>query len=330
MFEKTLTDRDSALLQGMIDALDYYVLLIDENHRIILANKATSSAFGLESSQLIGQFCPKAIHHVDGSFPGCPLEIAVKSGNVEQVEMFDSGYQRWMDSRIYPTDIRTQSGLRTYLHLVFDITEKRNTEERLKDTLAKLRTSLGGIIQVVQEIVEKRDPFTAGHQSRVSDLARSIALEMNLPEDRIDAVRMAGIIHDIGKIAVPAEILSKPGILSESEFGLIKEHSRAGYEILKKASLPWPIADIILQHHERLDGSGYPQGLKGDAIVLEARILAVADVVEAMASHRPYRPALEIDRALEEISEKSGLLYDPTASDACSRLFKEKGYRLKD
>ncbi|MHB8093821.1 MAG: HD-GYP domain-containing protein [Candidatus Aminicenantales bacterium] len=330
MFEKTLTDRDSALLQGMIDALDFYVLLIDENHHIILANKVTSTTLGVDRSQLIGKRCTKVIHNIEGTFPGCPLEIAVNTGNIEQVEMYDSGIARWLDSRIYPTTFCTPSGFRIYLHFVFDITEKKNTQEHLKDTLAKLRTALGGIIYVVQEIVEKRDPYTAGHQSRVADLARAIAGEMNLSEDQIDAVRMAGIIHDIGKIAVPAEILSKPGKLNESEFSLIKEHSKAGYEILKKADLPWPIADIILQHHERLDGSGYPQGLKGNQIVLEARILAIADVVEAMASHRPYRAALGIDRALEEISEKRGLLYDPTASDACSRIFKEKGYQLKD
>lgn len=330
MFEETLTDQNGALLQGIIDAFDFYVLMIDENHHIILANKATSTALGVDRSQLIGKYCPKAIHNVDGNFPGCPLEIAVKTGNIEQVELYDSGNGRWLDSRIYPTIFRTPSGLGIYLHFVFDITENKNTQAHLKDTLAKLQTALGGIIHVIQEIAERRDPYTAGHQSRVADLARSIAKEMNLSEDQVDAVRMAGIIHDIGKIAVPAEILSKPGKLSKSEFSLIKEHSRSGYEILKKANLPWPIADIILQHHERLDGSGYPQGLKGDGIKLEAKIIAVADVVEAMSSHRPYRAALGVDKALEEISEKKGILYDPAVVDACLRLFRENGYQLKD
>lgn len=165
---------------------------------------------------------------------------------------------------------------------------------------------------------------------RVGDLARSIAFEMGIAPEDADGIRIAGIIHDLGKISVPAEILSKPRQLNDTEFALVKEHPRKGYEILKGVDFDWPIAEMIHQHHERIDGSGYPQGLKGDDIIQGARILAVADVVEAMASHRPYRPTMGIDAALEEISSKRGVFYDPDVVDACLRLFTEKNYRLAD
>jgi len=198
----------------------------------------------------------------------------------------------------------------------------------LQISLANLRKALGGIIQAMSLAIETRDPYTSGHQQRVADLARSIAQEMGLPEDQVDGLRMAGIIHDLGKIAVPAEILSKPTKLGNIELALIKIHPQTGYDILKDIDFPWPVAEIALQHHERMDGSGYPQGLKGKDILLEARILAVADVVEAMASHRPYRPALGMDAALDEIAKNRDTLYDPEVVDACLRLFREKGFRF--
>jgi len=176
--------------------------------------------------------------------------------------------------------------------------------------------------------VETRDPYTAGHQIRSANLARTIATEMGLPQDKIDGIRVAGSIHDIGKLSIPAEILSKPTKLSEIEFSLIKEHARQGYEILRNVESPWPLAEMVYQHHERMDGSGYPRNLKGDEILMEARILAVSDVVESIASHRPYRASLGIDAALEEIEKNRGTLYDETVADACLRLFREKEYRL--
>jgi len=178
--------------------------------------------------------------------------------------------------------------------------------------------------------VEARDPYTAGHQTRSADLARAIATEMGLPSEKIEGIRVAGSIHDIGKLSIPAEILSKPTKLSELEFSLIKEHARRGFEILKDVESPWPLAEIVDQHHERMDGSGYPRNLKGDAILIEARIIAVADVVESMASHRPYRPALGLDAALEELEKNRGTLYDEAVVDACLRLFREKGYRFAE
>ena len=211
-----------------------------------------------------------------------------------------------------------------------DITKRKQAEEKLESTLGNLRKAVGGTIQAIVQVVEMRDPYTAGHQRRVADLARSIATEMGLPSDTIEGIRMAAVIHDIGKVAVPAEILSKPGRLTQNEFELIKDHPLTGYDILKHVEFPWPIAEIIYQHHERLDGSGYPRGLKGGDVLLEARIIALADVVEAMASHRPFRPARGIDAALDEIEEHRGTLYDPEVVDTCLKLFREKGYVLTD
>ena len=223
--------------------------------------------------------------------------------------------------------VRDESGnILFYEGTVVDITHRKKTEERLNKTLERLRRAIGITVQTISNIVESRDPYTAGHQTKVSRLARVIAKKMKLPDNVIDGIRMAGLIHDIGKVSIPSDILSKPGRLSEIETQLIRIHPKKGYEIIKDVESDWPIAEIILQHHERLDGSGYPQGLKGDEIILEAKILAVADVVEAISSHRPYRPALGIEAALDEIEKNKGKLYDEKVVDACVRLFREDGF----
>jgi len=210
-----------------------------------------------------------------------------------------------------------------------DITERKRADEHLKETLESLKKAVNTTIQVMVSAVETRDPYTAGHQLRSANLAYAIATEMGLQQEKIDGIHMAGSIHDIGKLSVPSEILSKPTKLTNIEFSLIKEHSQKGYEMLKDVESPWPLAEIVYQHHERMDGSGYPRNLKGDDILMEARIMAVADVVEAMASHRPYRPGLGIDMALEEIGKNRETLYDNAVADACLRLFREKGYQLE-
>jgi PAS domain S-box-containing protein/putative nucleotidyltransferase with HDIG domain len=209
-----------------------------------------------------------------------------------------------------------------------DITERKLAEERLRKGLDKLRATLKASIDSLASAIEMRDPYTAGHQERVTRLARAIAEEMGLEGERLEAIEVAGVIHDIGKLYVPAEILSKPTKLTEIEYALIKMHAQAGYTILSKIDFPWPIADIVHQHHEYLNGSGYPQGLHGKDILLEAKILCVADVAEAMSSHRPYRPALGIQAALEEISQKRGILYDREVVDACLTLFREKNFKF--
>jgi PAS domain S-box-containing protein len=202
-------------------------------------------------------------------------------------------------------------------------------EEELKLSNQKLQKAMKSTIQATALILEKRDPYNAGHQKRMTKLACAIAEEISLPKDKVEGLYIAGIIHDIGKINVPTEILSKPGRLSEIEFSLIQTHPQVGSDLLKEMELPGEVSSIVLQHHERMDGSGYPSGLSGEAILLEARILAVTDVVEAMASNRPYRPALGLDQALEEITKNKGKLYDPEVVDACWKLFKEKGFKFE-
>ena len=209
-----------------------------------------------------------------------------------------------------------------------DITERKQAEEKLVKSYASLKKTLDDAIDTMAKIVETRDPYTSGHQHKVADLAIAIAREMKLEDTRIDQLRMAAVIHDIGKLYVPSDILSKPGKLSDIEFNLIKAHPQHGYDIVKGMDFPCNIAKAVLQHHERLDGSGYPNQLKGEDMILEAKILAVADVVEAMVAHRPYRPALGLDKALEEISKNKGKLYDPDVVDACVKLFKEKEFTL--
>ena len=201
--------------------------------------------------------------------------------------------------------------------------------EKLQDTLNHLQKILEGTIQAIARTVESRDPYTAGHQKRVTQLATAIAKELDMDGHRLEGLKMAGVIHDLGKISVPAEILIKPGRITETEFGLIKVHPQVGYDILKDIDFPWAIAQIVLQHHEKMDGSGYPQALSGDDILMEARILCVSDVVEAMASHRPYRAALGINVALEEISKNKGVLYDPDVVGACLKLFSENAFQFE-
>ena len=206
--------------------------------------------------------------------------------------------------------------------------ERQRAEAKIEETMAQMRKAVQTTMQVLLMAIETKDPYTAGHQKRATDLAAAIATDMALPQNIIEGIRMAGAIHDIGKIPIPVEILSKPVKLTDAELSLVRNHAEHGYEILKDVESPWPLAEMAHQHHERLNGSGYPQGLKGEDIRLEARILAVADVVEAMASFRPYRPAPGIEAALEEIDKNAGVLYDREAAEACLRLFREKGYEL--
>jgi PAS domain S-box-containing protein/putative nucleotidyltransferase with HDIG domain len=222
------------------------------------------------------------------------------------------------------TDHRDQ--LVRVLWLLRDVREGKAEEERLKSLLSKMKRSFHGIVDAVAEVVEIKDPQTAGHLQRVSQLAVAIGREMDFSLNRLEGLRVAGLLHDIGKIAVPIEILSKPGELNNLECEFIKSHCQMGFDLLKNIDFPWPVLQAILQHHERMDGSGYPAGLKDKDIILEAKILGVADVVEAMVCARPYGPAQGIDRALEEIHQKTGILYDPEVVTVCLKLFVEKGF----
>jgi len=234
-----------------------------------------------------------------------------------------TGGFRWIIETVTPI---SYEGRQAFLGSCMDITDRKRTEKALEESFKSLRKALGATIQAMAVAVESRDPYTAGHQRRVADLARSIATKMGLSKDQIEGIRMAGMIHDLGKISVPADILNRPAGLTRIEFDIIKMHAQAGYEILKDIEFPWPIARMVLEHHERLDGSGYPHGLKGDDILPESKILSVADVVEAMASHRPYRPSYGIEKALEEISGNRDILYDAAVADTCIYLFRKDNY----
>jgi len=307
------------------------ILLIDENYKIIYANDELSRMSDYSHDEIIGKdfrdfldeesrplVADRYLRRQRGEkvSPRYEFSIIRKDGVKRRVE-------------ISSDVIKDASGkIRTVVQLL-DITERKKAKEINHEMMKNLRKALNGTINVIALTVEARDPFTAGHQRRVADLARTIATEMGLPKDSIEAIRSAAIIHDLGKIHVPADILNKPTKLNEIEFNFIKAHPQVGYEILKDIELPWPVAEIIYQHHERWDGSGYPRGLSGQDILLEARILGVADVVEAMASHRPYRPPVGIKKALEELIENRGKLYDPEVVDACLRVFKKKKYEFK-
>jgi PAS domain S-box-containing protein/putative nucleotidyltransferase with HDIG domain len=245
------------------------------------------------------------------------LELIHKDGSLVPVEV---KYTFLRDTQGRPVEV---------LAIARDISERKQAQEEAKQNTERLIRAMEHAIQAMTIVVEMRDPHTAGHQQRATQLACAIAKQIGLSKEQISGLRLAGLIHDIGKVRVPAEILMNPDGLSEPEFMMIKAHPRLGYEILRTIDFPWPVAQIVLQHHERMDGSGYPSGLSGEDIIMEARILAVADVVDAMASHRPYRPALGINKALEEISQNRGVLYDSKAVDACLTLFRDKKFKFE-
>ena len=308
----------------------------------------------------IGYLEHAAITWADNERGGGPLGIAIRSGRIQVVQdvSTDPRFAPWRanaarlgygsvlvaplvaDSRVIGALSIHAEGADAFdageiallselaADMAFGIVTLR-TRGAHEQSAERLQRSMETTVQVIASTVEMRDPYTAGHQRRVAELATAIARELGLSEDQVHAVHLAGVVHDLGKIHIPAEILSKPGRLSAVEFELIKSHPEAGYDILKGVDFPWPIAQIVFQHHERLDGSGYPRGLEADEILLEARILTVADVVEAMSSHRPYRPSLGVEPALQEISAKAGRCYDADVVRACLALFREKGFAFK-
>jgi len=245
---------------------------------------------------------------------------------IKAKQVFET-YHRRKDGSTYPVEAHLQlvetSGKKSCLAIILDISEKRQAEKNLEKVLY-------GIIRAAARTIEARDPYTAGHQEKVAQLAEAIGQEMNLDDFRLRGLKLASMIHDLGKIAIPPEILNKPGRLTEIEMELIKTHPTVGYEILKDIEFPWPIAEIVYQHHEKMDGSGYPRGLKGEEILMEARIICVADVVEAISSHRPYRPSLGLDKALEEIKNNAGKLYDELVVRHCVELIEKKGFKFKE
>jgi PAS domain S-box-containing protein len=334
--------RKTVQLQEAVDALekseDKYRLLVENAEESILiaqdgflkyVNPITVKMLGYSEELLTSMPFVELIHPDDREKLFEAHIRRLKGEEHQPVQQFrfltSDGSIKWADSRAITI---SWEGKPATLNFISDVTERKKADEERQQGIDRIRKALGATVQAMAMTVEARDPYTAGHQHRVSDLARAIATEMDLPSHQIDGLRMASMIHDIGKISVPAEILSKPTKLSEIEFSLIKIHPQSGYDILKDIDFPWPIAQIVLEHHERQDGSGYPNGLTGDKLLMESRILAVADVVESMSSHRPYRPSLGLDRALREIAENRGSLYDSKVVDACLRLINVKGYRM--
>lgn len=314
------------------------VWLLDMNLRTVYVTPSVQTVLGFTQEERMSQTVDQQLtpDSLKLALETMAKELALEEQGQQDVQRnvtleleyyHKDGSTRWIETIM--SGLRNEQGVLDRIHGVSrDITARRKAEEKLLQTLESLRKAFGVTMQVMVSAVEMRDPYTAGHQVRAADIARAIATEMGLPPDKIDGIRMAGAIHDIGKLSIPAEILSKPTKLTDVEFSLIKEHSQSGYEMLKNVESPWPLAEIIYQHHERINGTGYPRNLKGEEILIEARILAVADVVEAMASHRPYRASLGIDAALGEIEKNKGILYDLNVAETCLQLFREKKYKL--
>lgn len=305
----------------------------DSNHKIFFWNNASEKFFGYPKNEALGNKLEELIFPEYGrSEISAAIDAWIETGKEiptgeESLIHKDGSMFEVLSSHIMLKNIQDQPEMYC---LNIDLTELNKTKKDLQKSLYKLRRALDGTIQALISAVEMRDPYTAGHQNRVAKLTCAIAEEMGLSENKIEGLRVASLLHDIGNLNVPAEILNKPGQLTKIEYTLLKTHPQFGFEILRTINFPWPVAQMVLQHHERLDGSGYPQGLKGDKIMLEAKIISVADVVEPMSSHRPYRAALGIDKAIEEINNGKGKLYDPQVVDACIKLIKEKGFRFEN
>lgn len=312
-------------LENVFDAIEDVAFLLNAKMEIEKCNKATKNLTGKPYSELIGYHCWEIMHGTSKPIEGCPVQKMLETRRRETKELKIG--ERWFNVVADPF-MDGAGRIVGAVHIVSDITRRKRAENALQQSFKNLQKMLEGTIRTVSKIVETRDPYTAGHQQQVAKLSSAIAKEMGLSVQQINVIQMASLIHDLGKIYIPTEILSKPRKLNEIEFELIKAHTQAGYDILKTTEFLSPVAEIVLQHHERMDGSGYPQGLSSEDIILEAKIVGVADVVEAMSSHRPYRPALGIDKALEEISKKKGILYDPQVVDVCLKLFDKKELKV--
>ncbi|MFH1469139.1 MAG: HD domain-containing phosphohydrolase [Pseudomonadota bacterium] len=337
-------------LAVVFDNAPFLMLLLDRRLRIRKANRAVSHFVRRDRRSLLGRTvaralnCAKAVRRDPAGGRSrlatdcreCTIcrqaENTVMNGIAhEKVEVrLPVVLEREKQDReflVTTTPVRVGPN-RLVLLCLQDITEQRQVARIAVESKGQLEQAMGAVIHALAEMLATRDPYTAGHQQRVAELACAIAQELGLSEDHIAGIRMASAIHDLGKVAVPSEILTKPGRLTRLEFDIMKMHPQVGYDILSKLTFPWPVADVAVQHHERLDGSGYPVGLVGDQIRLEARIVAVADVVEAIASHRPYRPSLGVARALAEITSHRGSRYDPDVVDACVALANREGFTL--
>jgi PAS domain S-box-containing protein/putative nucleotidyltransferase with HDIG domain len=318
--------------RGLVETTSDWVWEVDAKGVYTYASPRVTKVLGYDTKELVGKtpfdFMPqKEARRAAAVFNGF---VAKREpfAFLESVNRHKNGRPVVMETSGVPF-FASDGTLLGYRGVDRDITERKQVGRQLQQSLRRLERTMEAIIQAISATIETRDPYTAGHQRRVTQLACVIAKDMNLPAAQIAGIRVAGLLHDIGKICVPTEILNKPGQLSDVEMALIRAHPKVGYGILKSIEFEWPVADIVVQHHERLDGSGYPSGMRGDDILLEARILAVADVVEAMSSHRPYRPAVGMEKALAEITRGQGTLYDSVGVQVCLEIFKKKGFQFE-
>jgi PAS domain S-box-containing protein/putative nucleotidyltransferase with HDIG domain len=317
-----------ALVESALDG----VVTMDDKGRIIALNPAAEKVFGYRSNQVTGRLVSDTI---------IPPQLR-KAHERGLARFLVSGEKKIIGSRIKLTAMRADRSIfpaemevisinpqstQVFIAYIRDISEREQLEKELRQSALNTKKTLLQTILAISRTVEIRDPYTSGHQRRVAHLAAAIAEMLKLDDERIEGIFLGALIHDIGKIAVPSEILSRPGKLLDEDVNYLKIHCRKGFEILHPISFPWPVAEIALQHHEHLDASGYPQGLKGEKILFEARIVCVADVVESFTSHRPYRPAHPINEALAAINRRSGQWYDQRVVNACNRLF-EAGYSI--
>jgi PAS domain S-box-containing protein len=322
---------DSQVWARIFDALPDGILVTDSDFTIRFANHAFGAIIGKDAAALIGRKCFDIFAGTLCRRPRCPLTLLASGlarvDNESEEHCKDGG--RLPGSVSCTAFMDATGGFGGMVERITDARVLRKAREDLHLSHERLRKTMGALIQAMSLTIEKRDAYTAGHQRRTAKLCRAIATELGFSWERIQQVRMTAAIHDLGKIHVPAAILNKPGAMSEHEMAIIRQHPETAYQILKGIDFPWPLAETIRQHHERLDGSGYPRGLKGDAIILEARILAVADVVESIASFRPYRPAYGMAAALAELRKGSGVLYDEKIVAICEALIRERGFDFK-
>lgn len=330
-----ITERKQAE-NNLLESKERYRIVVENAHEaiiitrdmnVVFANNAAAEQIGYSKETLTSGAFTNFIHPEDRNLV---TEYSTKRLRGEEVPSIYSfriithdGKIKWAELNATVIEWNKKPATLNFLN---DITERKMLEEERIESYSRIKKTLQATVQSIALLVETKDPYTAGHQQRVAQLAVAIAKEMGLTSDQQDFIYTASIIHDLGKVSVPSELLSKPTKLTEVEFNLIKTHSPSGYNILKDIDFPWPVADAVLQHHERMNGSGYPNHLQGDSILLEARILAIADVVEAISSHRPYRPSLGINFALDELSKNKGTLYDDNVVDACLKLFLEKNF----
>ena len=321
-----------ALYRTLVETSPDAIGLMDTDGTIIMINRQALEVFGFDPTEdlrgrnIMDLVAPENYNHVLVNMEKLRQDKVLRNWEITSFKKDGSPFFLELSSSMLMDE---EGNPKSVMTVFKDITERKLAEEKLLKSYASLKKTLNDSIATMVKIVELRDPYTAGHQQNVAALATAIAVEMKLEETRIEHLRTAAVIHDIGKMYVPSDILSKPGKLSDIEFSLIKTHARNGYDIVKGMDFPGIVAQVVLQHHERLDGSGYPNGIKGEEILLEAKILAVADVVEAMASDRPYRPSKGIDQALAEIAENRGRLYDPAVADACLDLFSSGRFEFK-